>query len=229
MTEKRHQLYSDVQRAVSEGRTLCYMTRAKELQEEACIVLGKLHEQAGHVRAEAVRTEVEDTANCSLALEYVLSAVIEELRMWIALKEDRTSAAWDRLVDSQMAIHNAFLAHQIAQQFEGYPTHLATLETVLFPPLMFMSAGMTAKRCEFSICGADYDECDHILGRPYMGKLCHRIIRAARIEEVSFVPDPANKHCRVYTIAENGVSRDVLTGRVQPTGSATDVASFASV
>ena len=145
--------------------------------------------------------------------------------MWIALKEDRSSVAWDCLVDSQMAAHSALLVHQIAWQFDTYPAHLASLESILFPSLTFMSTAMTAKWCECSICGSDYEKCDHIQGRPYMGKLCHRIIHPARVEEVSFVPNPANKHCRVYTISENGISWDVLTCRRLPNEDSTERAS----
>ncbi len=214
MTEQLEQFCAEFQLAITEAVKLCYMTRAKELQQETCASLEDLREHARAIKVAAVAAGDEDSANCSLALEYILSSVIEELSMWIALKDDRTGTAWDHLVDSQMALHSALLAHEIASTFESHQTRLAGIEKILFPPMMFMSTGMTAKRCECSICGNDYDKCGHILGRPYMGKLCHRIIHAANLEEISLVPNPANKHCRVYTISNDGVSRDVLTSRV---------------
>lgn len=214
MTEQLDQFCIEFQRAIAEALKLCYMTRAKELQEEACGFLESLREDARDIKLQAMKSGEEEIANCSLALEYMLSAVMAELNMWIALKEDRSNVAWDRLVDSQIALHSALLAHKIVSPFENYQDHLGALEHTLFPPLMFMSIGMTAKQCECSICGNDYDNCGHIVGKPYMGKLCHRVILSASLEEISLVPNPANKHCRVYTVSENGVSRDVLTSRV---------------
>jgi hypothetical protein len=156
MTEDLQRFGVEFERAMSEASKLCYMTREKELQEEACVFLNDLRGQARHIKAGAIRAEDEDSANRALALEKMLSSIISELTMWVALKQDRTGAAWNSLVDSQMAAHDALLAHHVASQFENCSARLATLESILFPPLTFMSTAMTAKVCECSICGSNY-------------------------------------------------------------------------
>jgi hypothetical protein len=44
-----------------------------------------------------------------------------------------------------------------------------------------------------------------------MGKFCSRILKDFKVEEVSFVSEPANIHLRVIAINDKGVTRDFLT------------------
>ena len=46
-----------------------------------------------------------------------------------------------------------------------------------------------------------------------MGELCLTLISEMELEEVSFVDNPANKHCRIMTIEHDEKTIDILTLR----------------
>jgi hypothetical protein len=106
------------------------------------------------------------------------------------------------------------LPHAVASHLEEYIKRLYDLERLLFPQPVFLSSGFVVRESECSICGAEYGECNHIKGLPYMGKLCARIVKEADLQEVSVVSDPADKRCRVLHYTDDGVTRNVFTQRV---------------
>jgi hypothetical protein len=136
--------------------------------------------------------------------------------MWIALKNDDFNKAWDYLIEAQSNARTALQAHHIATELnlEKYTEKLYLLEKLLFPPQMFLSQGLIIKESKCSICGKEYGECEHIIGKAYMGQMCNRIITKAELKEVSVVKEPANKHARVLTVTDNGVTRDFMTWKI---------------
>ena len=193
----------------------CFMTRAKELQEEACNRLDELYNEAHALKLDLIYQKDEDAANVMLSFENTITALRDELKMWIALKEDDPGSAWDYLVNAQREARTALQVHTVGEHLIGYIQHLDILEHALFPSQMFMSVGIIVTEAICSICGEEYGECDHIKGKAYMGEQCVRIINeAAQVEEVSIVDNPANKHCRVISFSDGGVTRDLLTWRV---------------
>jgi hypothetical protein len=77
----------------------------------------------------------------------------------------------------------------------------------------FLSPGFIVGSQICSICGQEYDDCDHIKGRLYKRKFCVTELRDLQALEVSFVDDPANKRHRVIAFTEDGVTKDSLTLR----------------
>jgi hypothetical protein len=207
----------EFQEAASQCRKFFYMTRAKELQAEARDRLKTFEPKTQALKQKAITIEYEDAANAMLCFEELISAFVNELSMWIALKDDDPGIAWDCLVNAQTAIRSAMQAHAIANNMEEYAEHLSILEHVLFPPQMFLSPGMIIREARCSICQKEYGECDHVIGRPYMGQICVREIVEADIEEASLVEKPANKKARgIYYTDTKGIRRDFLTWRVVP-------------
>jgi hypothetical protein len=194
----------------------CFMSRAKEFQIEACEGLESLKREASTLKREAVDLEDEDSANASLSFELMIEALTDELKMWIALKNDDPNSAWDYLVNAQVAAGDAMQIHAVARHLESYINHLYAIEPILFPPQMFCSPGMIIKKAKCSICGQEYGECTHVKGRAYMGELCVRHIVKADLREVSCVTDPANKQARATSFKEDGKTRDVMTWRIIP-------------
>jgi len=76
-----------------------------------------------------------------LSLENLIEAMINELKMWIALKEDNPNEAWDFLINAQSAVRTAIRTHSIAIDLnaEEYMNRLHLLEKLLFPPQIFSS------------------------------------------------------------------------------------------
>jgi len=197
----------------NELQKFCFITRAKELQLEACDKLEILKARAGQIKKETINDGDEDSANAMLSFEEMIVALISELKMWIALKGDDADAAWNHLVSAQYAARIAMQVHSVADHLDGYVDHLHILEHVLFPPQAFLSPGMIIERSKCSICGRDYEECDHVVGKAYMGEICVRIIEEVKeLTEVSLVTEPANKRARIIRISdEDGILRDVMT------------------
>jgi len=196
---------------IRECMRFCFLSRGKEFQLEKCEEFEKIKEEAINLKNEAIKVEDEDSANAMLSSEEIINSIINELEMWVAFKDDNSNAAWDYLIDAEMSTTNAIRAHSIAAHWEKNAERLNKLESLLFPPITFLSPGMIIKYGECSICGKEYGDCNHIRGKAYMGRFCSRILKDVEVEEVSFTNEPANKHCLVTAIIDKGVTRDFLT------------------
>jgi hypothetical protein len=207
----------EFQQTITEAQKFCYVTRAKEFQLQARDRLRNLSKKIQIIKRKAIAAKYEDAANQMLSLEELTDAISNELNMWIALKEDDASAAWDCLVNAQMATLSAMQAHDSASHLEAYLEHLEALEQHMYPQQMFFSPGIIIREAKCSVCKQEYGECDHVAGRPYMGELCSRLIVHADIEEASLVDNPASKHARgVILTDDEGVRRDFLSWRPVP-------------
>lgn len=199
------------------GQRLCFLTRGKELQIAARDAFALMKAKAKQLKAQAIANEYEDAANALLSFEETAEAFINELNMWVALKEEKYAEAWDFLVEAQMAATNAMQAHHIADHLEGYIARLSAVEEIIFPNHGFLSIGGIVRKAECGICGQEYGTCDHLVGKPYMGELCYRRITEYELEEASLVTNPANKHCRVLRFTDtSGRMVDAFTLRVVP-------------
>ena len=201
---------------IRECEKFCFMSRGKEFQQEAVKKLTTFKQKVTSLKEQMIKVKDEDSANTMLSLENLIDAMINELKMWIALKEDNPNKAWDFLINAQSAVRTAAQAHSIAIDLnaEGYANKLHLLEKLLFPPQMFFSHGLIIEKAECSICGKEYGECEHIVGKAYMGKMCYKIItKIKEMKEVSIVEEPANKHARMLQFTDEVVTRDFMTWR----------------
>jgi len=197
------------------GRFL-YLVRDKHYQKEAIDKLIKLRQQAVNLKEKMINESDEENANILLSVENIAEAIINELKMWIALKEDKVNEAWDYLVDAQSAIRTALQAHEIALKLngEGYANKLHLIEKLIFPPQIFFSPGFVIEESKCSICGKNYEECEHIVGKAYMGKMCYQIITKCKLKEISVVASPGNKKARALTFTDGNITRDYMTWRI---------------
>jgi hypothetical protein len=205
----------------SEIQTLAFVPRDTELQhatlERARALIALLEKR----KAKAIEAQDEVAANELLLMEFAAVAITEQLQMCVSLKRDAAEAAWDHLVRAQVACEAAIRVRgQVGcgpdlTQLENLLAHLLQIETTVFPPLSFMSIGGIVGERECSVCGQPYDGCSHIKGRAYMGRMCYTIIRDIRVEEVSLVDRPANKHARVTHFSDTGGRRNKMTWRVE--------------
>ena len=200
---------------IRDSQKFCYISRGKEFQQEAIQKLKKLKQKAITLKEQMIELEDENHANIMLSLENLIDAIINELEMWITLKEDNPNKAWDFLINAQCAIRTSLQAHSIALDLngEGYTEKLHLMEKLLFPPQMFFSIGFIIENAECSICGKEYGECEHVVGKAYMGKMCYKIITKCELKETSIVEEPSNKQARTYQITDNGITRDFMTWR----------------
>lgn len=189
------------------------ITTGSEIQAGAIEVLEEALVGLNERKKVSIKSRDEDLANAVLGCECIAKALRCELRMWMSLKKEAPHAAWNFLVDAQSAYMNAARAHMDLRDWARHHERLSLVEKLIYPKQIFMSPGGEVVGARCSICDAEYGDCDHVRGRPYMGEFCHRIIHRMKITEVSIVEEPANKSCRVVDMDFDGTRRDTLTWR----------------
>jgi len=206
---------AEFNRTVQSVEHLLSIARAGELQREAIIILDTTLTDVGNEKAAAAARNEEDYANLLLGCECVAAVLISELKMWLLLKDEKPDEAWNELVTAQMASVDAVRAHKGFAHLEQYVQKLEAIEKIVFPPQVFVSSGMIVRRQECSICGSDYDDCDHLIGRPYMGRFCYIIAQDISLDHVAIVKEPADKRCRVEEFRVEGGVRNRMTWRIE--------------
>jgi hypothetical protein len=191
-----------------------FFSRGRELQEEVKVRLKDLRERTKPVLVASQKANFEDLSNRLRGALYHLDALIHELQMYLDLKNDEMSKAWDSLIGAQMGMLWSMRSHQVFREgLQDHSARLDAMEKLFFPRQIFFSTGMTIKSSECSICGTEYRDCKHIKGRIYNGEFCIRKIKDIDLKEVSVVEDPADKRCRATSFGEDGDARDTLTWR----------------
>lgn len=212
-------LLSEFQALAQEAQTMAFLPRASELQEAAVKEVEGFMQKLAERKLRYVRNSDENAANCVLAMEFALRAVQSELAMWLKLKGESAEEAWNDLITAQEFLGAALLVRRQLELdttgIENLLRRLLFIEHWVFPPQMFNSIGGRAKCRRCSICGAEYDDCEHIIRRAYMGKMCHTIIREVTLAEVSVVTNPADKRCRITHFSDQGKMRNKMTWRLE--------------
>jgi hypothetical protein len=196
---------------LNEAKKICFFVRGDEIQNQTISNLERLKMECLSLQRHYIEKEDEESANKLLSCKAFINAVQYELRMYICLKQNDLNEAWNRLIDAQQSVTVAIKAHEIfAHYSELYLEYLENLENILFPPQIFLSSGTIVKSKKCSICEMEFDDCEHIMGKAYMGKMCGARIDKCDLQELSIVKIPADKHCRAYIF--QGI--DTMTGRI---------------
>ncbi len=217
MTDKLPRFVEDFNAAVKGAEVFLCIARDSGLQREACAELEELLEQVALEKAKAISEANEDYANLLLGCEFVSEALAAELQMWLALKSDDPDKAWDQLISAQYLSTLAARAHDRFRHLERHRLRLEAIERLVFPPQVFFSTGMQIRSLECSICGREYEDCEHLAGKPYMGELCCLVVREITdVDHVAVVEQPADKRCRALGIKVEGGTRNRMTWRIEP-------------
>lgn len=201
---------------VKESEVFLSIARDSALQQQAVEKLLAFGSSIASEKAAAIDRGNEDHANLLLGCECVSSALVAELKMWLLLKEGNPDAAWDELIAAQMASVDAVRAHPGFSHLSDHNKKLEAIEELIFPPQVFISSGMIVGKQECSICGAEYGDCDHLVGKPYMGRFCCIIAKDLSLDHVSIVEQPADKRCRVQHFDVEGGTRNRMTWKIEP-------------
>lgn len=192
------------------------LAKSSKLQIEQCRALDLLQINAARFKQVSIRRADEDGANLFLAYECAIGAVRSELLMLILLKRDMPNEAWDQLVAAQMGCMDASRAHSGFAHCQKRLEDLNQYEELLFPPQAFMSAGFISDSLDCSICDSPYSKCQHLRGKPYMGRFCEINHRNPRGDHAALVDSPADKRCRVTSVQVREGYRDKLSGEITP-------------
>lgn len=215
MTEEQiFEILSGIDAELDSHGRFFFFSRGREFQEAARDSIKAIGDRVKPLLLESQKNGYEDTSNRLRALLCQLDALVAELQMYLHLKDDNMSAAWDSLISAQDGMLWAMRAHPVfCEGLKGHASRLDAIERILFPRQVFFSTGMIVKASECSICGKEYRDCEHIKGRIYNGEFCTRGIKDCELQEVSVVEDPADKRCRAHSFGEGTVMRDILTWR----------------
>jgi hypothetical protein len=191
-----------------------FITIEIEIQKEEIDNIKNYIKELTELKREFVKKDLENEANLVYCIENSLLAIAHELQMLVNLKDDQMAEAWNNLVRAQV-IYGTVISNSpfYSEKNDNYLNRLEQYEKLLFPTLYFQSVGGIIKESHCSICKQKSGTCNHIKGKLYHGEICTRNITEMEIEEVSLVENPANKHCRVISIEQNGKKIDVLTLR----------------
>lgn len=210
------QVVDNFNAGIRDAEVFLCLARSSKLQLAECVKLDILSYNATRIKHEAVRRGDENSANLLLGFECAIGAVRSELLMWILLKRDMPNEAWDRMVAAQMACLDATRAHKGFADCERRLKDLERLESQIFPPQSFTSAGFVAKRLDCSICGERYSKCEHLRGKPYLGRFCEVIHRDPRGDHIALVETPADKRCRIVSFKTKYGRRNKLSWEITP-------------
>jgi len=216
--ENPNLLIKEFNEVASRVQKKAFITIGIEIQKEEIDGLKNYLKELAELKQDFIKRQLENEANLLYCIENSLLALQYELQMLVNIKQDKMSEAWGNLVNAQV-IYGTVISNNIFELTSGtgYLERLANYEKLLFPNLFFQSAGGIIKKSHCSICNEKSGKCDHLKGKLYNGELCCRIITEMKLEEVSLVDNPANKHCRVLTIENNGKKIDIMTLREDKT------------
>ena len=200
---------------LKDAHDMCFITRNSQLQKETIDSLFKLQTRLNSLKTEFAEQGKEDIANLLLGYEFATQTLISELRMYLLLKQDQPDEAWDELISAQNSAIGAMRAHTGFSHLEGKVRQLEAIEELVFPSQVFLSTGVTLDEIECSICNANYQHCEHLKGKPYMGELCHLIVTKASLNEVSIVDNPADKRYRVTHSPSGEGNENRMTGKTE--------------
>ena len=213
MNDKETLFVQGINEAIRECESFLFITRCSDLQRKAMDAIDRKSKELAEEKAQAIGEDNDDYANILLGLQCVVAALTSELSMYLALKGENPDAAWDHLIDAQNALAAAARTDKGFEHCRMRWKKLRAIEKVVFPSQVFLSAGTVVAKLACSICGEDYDQCQHLVGLPYMGEMCSAIVASAEVDHIAIVDQPADKRCRVKTFSSKGVQRNCMTWR----------------
>lgn len=217
MNDEPRSLFDELNAYLAQCEVYDFITRDSGLQHEACETLTDLLTRLADLKRSAIANQDEDLANTLLGFECAAHFLRSSIRMWLFLKAEKPEEAWRELVNAQMAVADAVRAHKGFERLARYADRLHVMEEMLFPPQVFTSLGMIVRARKCSVCDAEYGECSHVVGKPYMGQLCHTIVtEIEKLDHLSIVSNPANKLTRITHFSAPGGRRNRMTWKVEP-------------
>ena len=98
----------EADKIIKECYKFCYFTRDKKFQKESINELNKLKNEIISLKEDSIKLKKELSAKNFLGMEILIESIINELKMWIALKENKPDMAWNFLIDAQDTAKRAY-------------------------------------------------------------------------------------------------------------------------
>jgi hypothetical protein len=202
---------------LAESRRLDFIVRDKELQETQ---VKKLNEFRGYLKSykqQAAQRSDEALANIFFHLQCVINAQMSSLKIWISIKDGKHQDAWNHLIDAQEYVAYAIQTSDGHDTLDELAKRLDSVEHLVFPGFpVYSSLGLIFTGGVCSICDRPIEECEHLEGRIYWGKVCQRIrIEKVDIGHSAIVPNPKDRRCIITEwAADDGFVHDYISWKV---------------
>jgi hypothetical protein len=171
----------------------------REAIEKLKIIKGKILT----FKYDAVNKEEEDLANLMLAMQCGVNSFISELNCILSLKENLFEKAWDFLIDAQEYTMWSYRAAPHNKILPSRYQDLILLEKAYFPKMVYLSMGAIVSNGKCSICKSLIDECDHLEGVPYMGRICQIVdYSIVDVNHIAIVEKPRDKRCILLSFSD---------------------------
>jgi hypothetical protein len=206
------ELLEEFNQVAERSQNIAIFTRDIELQKTEIQTLSNFIEKSTSLKTINKDKYSEQELNLVLFIIFSINAVKSELEMVVNLKDNKMDMAWGSLVQAQTQISIAASNHPFQKDhLNSYLSRLDGYEKLLFPKMMFASAGYLIKKTKCTICELEYQDCNHLKGKFYNGELCVQEIHEAELEEVSLVENPASKLSRALSATFDGKEVDPFT------------------
>lgn len=207
--------------AIDNAQAVNFYTRSIRLQKEQINLLDSKINQFKGFKNYAIKNKDEPMANALLGMQCMLSSLRSSLKCWISVKENNFMEAWGYLIDAHEYCDIAIKVKTF-QGLENLKVHLTGIERSIFPHwALYNSIGVLETIGKCSICGITFNDCEHLEGEIYIGRLCQRVERnIIEVNHCALVPIPHDKRCILTHISRDGKSIDNFTH--EPTGVLTD-------
>src|SRR4051794_21082877 len=97
----------DVRESVENGLCVCYGSCCHELQTQEQQPQHALFQKLDRFRMQGIETQDEQQANTAFVYQEIAAALVHNLQIWLLLKSDRMTEAWDELVEAQESLECA--------------------------------------------------------------------------------------------------------------------------
>lgn len=207
------ELIEKYNKLIEETMPLQYFVIDIGLQENQIEILGKFKTIVVNVKYQAFQKEEEKIANDLFHLQSMLNANICLLEMWVSLKKNNHREAWNRLIDVYEYVSIAIRAGDNHFGIDEFIAKVENIEKVIFPGFnKFISIGAIISGGKCTICLQPIDDCDHIEGMIYWGRLCLRVEAIIQGDHVALVDHPKDRRCLIREVlGDDGYYIDYMT------------------
>jgi len=156
------------------------------------------------IKGAAVSSSDQDTAKQVWCYEQILSIQETYLKAFRSLKSGKFYEAWclfERVEIELQHLERHFSISDNIFKLKLIDKHSRQFQS-LYPYKIFLSPGYLILETSCSICGRKRsirNPCEHILGEIYNGEMCAREVKKAKLLEMSFVENPAQKYSVAFT------------------------------
>lgn len=196
-TKSIEQIFEEAKEIINDSLKFLPFCRDAELQEQAASKLEAHVLWVKSAKFEFVKNAEENRANQFLQLQCTLYAVASILRCILCVKQKEYDRGWKFAIDAEEYLAVARKAHHEVDLLLSLAEHRDKIESVLFPEMPFYnSMGSIVSGGLCNICGQDFDECTHLEGLVYIGRLCRRVgVTNIEYNHSALVQKPRDRRC----------------------------------